>query len=167
MPAGRRINRNVAWQASAPLASTCGRGLETQGLHNRRRLIGLLAQRLRQFRGSAGAHHLPDANDPLGDLGVSHRRNHVVGDALVSAGLMLIVARIVTYRSNAWLVSANVAVLALTIYVCSFVTFAAVVADYNVAQDPQPRRGAADWRASTFRRWPLTRYLDNASRSQP
>jgi hypothetical protein len=54
---------------------------------------------------------------------------------IVAAGLVLIVVRIVTYRSNAWLVSANLAVLALTIYSCSFVNFAAVVADYNVAQD--------------------------------
>jgi uncharacterized protein DUF4153 len=130
---------------------------------------------------------------------------------IVAAGLVLIVVRIVTYRSNAWLISANLAVLALTIYSCSFVNFAAVVADYNVAQDrnaasvalpldvsyllalgpqaipavdrylaaqpPSPQsyvqlrrsglaaahlRDAADWRASTFRRWRLTRYLSNA-----
>jgi hypothetical protein len=52
---------------------------------------------------------------------------------VVAAGLILIVMRIVTYRSNAWLIAANAAVLALTIYVCSFVNFAGVVASYNVA----------------------------------
>ena len=52
---------------------------------------------------------------------------------IVAVGLILIVVRIVTYRSNAWLISANLAVLALTIYVCSFVNFADLVASYNVA----------------------------------
>ena len=51
---------------------------------------------------------------------------------IVAVGLILIVVRIVTYRSNAWLVSANLAVLAATIYVCSFVNFANLVASYNV-----------------------------------
>jgi hypothetical protein len=130
---------------------------------------------------------------------------------IVAAGLLLIIVRIVTYRSNAWLVSANLAMLALTLYASSFINFAAVVADYNVAQErnaagmslpvdgtyllalgpqaipaidrylaahplpPQSHvplrrsglaaahlRDAADWRASTFRRWRLTRYLNNA-----
>src|SRR5207302_1802072 len=52
---------------------------------------------------------------------------------IVAAGLVLIVVRIVTYRSNAWLISANLAVLALTVYVCGFINFAAVVANYNVS----------------------------------
>lgn len=52
---------------------------------------------------------------------------------IVAAGLVLIVVRIVTYRSNAWLISANLVVLALTIYVCSFVNFANLVASYNVS----------------------------------
>ena len=56
---------------------------------------------------------------------------------IVAVGLVLIVVRIVTYRSNAWLISANLAVLAATIYVCSFVNFANLVASYNV--DPQHR----------------------------
>ena len=54
--------------------------------------------------------------------------------AIVAAGLILIVARIVLYRSNAWLIAANLVVLALTIYVCSFVNFASLVASYNVAR---------------------------------
>ena len=52
--------------------------------------------------------------------------------AIVAVGLILVVARIVLYRSNAWLVGANLIVLALTIYVCSFVNFANLVASYNV-----------------------------------
>ena len=52
---------------------------------------------------------------------------------IVAAGLVLIVVRIVTFRSNAWLMSANAVVLVLTIYVCSFVNFANLVASYNVA----------------------------------
>ena len=41
--------------------------------------------------------------------------------------------RIVTYRSNAWLISANLAVLVLTIYACSLVNFAGLIASYNVS----------------------------------
>lgn len=52
---------------------------------------------------------------------------------IVAAGLTLIVVRIVTYRSNAWLIAANALVLALTIYVCSFINFPGVIANYNVA----------------------------------
>jgi hypothetical protein len=52
---------------------------------------------------------------------------------VVAAGLVLIVVRIVTYRSNAWLISANVGVLVLTMYVCSFVNFTNFIASYNVS----------------------------------
>jgi hypothetical protein len=51
---------------------------------------------------------------------------------LVAAGLVLIVARIVLDRSNRWLVWGNAAVLALTLYICSFVDFSAVIARFNV-----------------------------------
>ena len=52
---------------------------------------------------------------------------------VVAIGLVLIVARIMLYRSNAWLISANLAALALTIYVCGFINFPYVIASYNVA----------------------------------
>lgn len=52
--------------------------------------------------------------------------------AIVAIGLILIVARIVLYRSNAWLIAANVIVLVATLYICSFVNFASLVASYNV-----------------------------------
>jgi Domain of unknown function (DUF4173) len=51
---------------------------------------------------------------------------------LVAAGLVLIVARIVLDRSNRWLVWGNVAVLALTLYVCSLVDFPGLIARFNV-----------------------------------
>ena len=53
---------------------------------------------------------------------------------IVAAGLVLIVARIVTHRSNAWLIAANLTVVAVTLYVCSFVNFTDLVASYNVAR---------------------------------
>jgi Domain of unknown function (DUF4173) len=52
---------------------------------------------------------------------------------LVVVGLILIVTRIAFNRSNAWLISMNLAALALTIYVCSFVNFAHVIGTFNVA----------------------------------
>jgi hypothetical protein len=58
--------------------------------------------------------------------------------AIVAAGLILIVMRIVLYRSNIWLVTTNLVVLAVTIYVCSFVNFANLVASYNITQSLAP-----------------------------
>ncbi len=52
---------------------------------------------------------------------------------LVALGLILIVARIVLDRSNAWLIAMNLAVLVLTIYICGFINFPHVIATYNVA----------------------------------
>jgi hypothetical protein len=52
---------------------------------------------------------------------------------LVALGLVLIVARIVLNRSNAWLVRANLITLTATLYICSLVNFAAIIADYNVS----------------------------------
>lgn len=51
---------------------------------------------------------------------------------LVALGLLLIVARIALNRSNDWLIHANLITLAATLYVCSLVNFAAIIADYNV-----------------------------------
>jgi Domain of unknown function (DUF4173) len=52
---------------------------------------------------------------------------------LVAIGLVLIVVRIMLYRSSAWLVAANAAALTLVIYVCAFINFPYVIASYNVA----------------------------------
>jgi hypothetical protein len=51
---------------------------------------------------------------------------------LVALGLVLIVARIVLNRSNDWLIRANLITLTATLYICSLVNFAAIIADYNV-----------------------------------
>jgi hypothetical protein len=52
---------------------------------------------------------------------------------LVALGLLLIVARIAMRRSNRWLILANCTTLALVAYICTFVNFSALIADYNVA----------------------------------
>jgi Domain of unknown function (DUF4173) len=51
---------------------------------------------------------------------------------LVAIGLVLVLARIFLRRSNNWLIFANIGALVLTIYVCCFVNFADVIANYNV-----------------------------------
>ncbi|KRQ95336.1 hypothetical protein CQ10_32825 [Bradyrhizobium valentinum] len=53
--------------------------------------------------------------------------------ALVALGLVLIVARIVLNRSNDWLIRANLITLTATLYICSLINFAAIIADYNVS----------------------------------
>jgi hypothetical protein len=57
--------------------------------------------------------------------------------ALVAAGLLSILARIGLDRSNRWLVNANLAMLAATLFACCFVNFAALIADFNVAHSRQ------------------------------
>ncbi|KRR27935.1 hypothetical protein CQ14_08885 [Bradyrhizobium lablabi] len=52
---------------------------------------------------------------------------------LVALGLVLIVARIVLNRSNDWLIRANLITLTATLYICSLMNFAAIIADYNVS----------------------------------
>jgi hypothetical protein len=51
---------------------------------------------------------------------------------LVAIGLVLIVARLVLNRSSLWLVGTNVASLTLTLYLCCFVNFPLMIANYNV-----------------------------------
>jgi hypothetical protein len=52
---------------------------------------------------------------------------------LVALGLVLIVARVVLNRSNGWLIRANLVALTATLYICSLINFAAIIADYNVS----------------------------------
>lgn len=56
---------------------------------------------------------------------------------LVAIGLVLIMARIALDRPNSWLVWRNAAALGITLYVCSFVDFSAVIADFNVAHSQE------------------------------
>jgi hypothetical protein len=56
---------------------------------------------------------------------------------LVAVGLLLIVARIALGRSSRWLVHANFAALTLVVYICMFVNFSALIADYNVAHSKE------------------------------
>jgi hypothetical protein len=52
---------------------------------------------------------------------------------LVALGLVLIVARMMLRRSNGWLIGMNLGALALTLYLCGYVSFPKLIADYNVA----------------------------------
>jgi hypothetical protein len=52
---------------------------------------------------------------------------------LVALGLILIVARILLDKSNAWLVGVNLMVLTIALYGCALVNFDALIADYNMA----------------------------------
>jgi Domain of unknown function (DUF4173) len=52
---------------------------------------------------------------------------------LVAFGLLLIVARIALNRSDEWLIRANLVTLTATLYVCSLVNFAVIIADYNIS----------------------------------
>jgi hypothetical protein len=63
---------------------------------------------------------------------------------LVAFGLILIVTRIVLNRSDEWLIRANLVTLTATLYICSLVNFAAIIADYNVSHSREfSGKGAA------------------------
>lgn len=51
---------------------------------------------------------------------------------LVATGLVLILVRIALEKSNGWLLGVNLLTLSATLYACSFVNFAALIANYNV-----------------------------------
>lgn len=51
---------------------------------------------------------------------------------LVAFGLALIVARIYFGRSNRWLINTNSLTLYTTLYLCCFINFGSIIADYNV-----------------------------------
>ncbi|MGI9356656.1 MAG: DUF4153 domain-containing protein [Rhizobiaceae bacterium] len=53
---------------------------------------------------------------------------------LVASGLLLIVARFLLQRSTSWLITTNVSVLVIVLYVASFVNFPNVIAKYNLKQ---------------------------------
>ena len=52
---------------------------------------------------------------------------------LVAFGLLLIVARIALNRPDQWLIRANLIALTTTLYICSLINFAAIIANYNVS----------------------------------
>ena len=56
----------------------------------------------------------------------------LIWTALVAAGLILIVVRIFTARTNRWLVNANALALAATLYVLCFLNVPAMISQYNV-----------------------------------
>lgn len=56
---------------------------------------------------------------------------------LVANGLILIIARVARNRSNLWLINTNFIALITTLYMCSFVNFGGVIAEYNVSHSEQ------------------------------
>ncbi|MBR1120013.1 DUF4173 domain-containing protein [Bradyrhizobium lablabi] len=56
---------------------------------------------------------------------------------LVAVGLVLIVVRIALRYSDEWLIRANLITLFGTLYICSLVNFAAIMANYNVSHSRQ------------------------------
>jgi hypothetical protein len=51
---------------------------------------------------------------------------------LIATGMFLIVLRIYLNRSNAWLTNINALMLFVTLYICCFVNFNRIIADFNV-----------------------------------
>jgi len=51
---------------------------------------------------------------------------------LVAAGLTLIIVRIYARKSNIWLTNANTLTLMSILYICCFVNFDRIIADYNI-----------------------------------
>jgi hypothetical protein len=52
--------------------------------------------------------------------------------AMVALGLILIITRIHLQKSNGWLININSLSLYATLYLCCFVNFGGIIADYNI-----------------------------------
>jgi len=77
-------------------------------------------------------------------FGLTYLRVHAgLWMLLVAAGLALILGQVAADRPNRWLVLRCAALGLGTLYLCSFVNFAAVIARYNVMQMPDTRLDAA------------------------
>lgn len=70
---------------------------------------------------------------------------------LVAVGLALIIARIALGKSNEWLSGANLLTLSATLYACSFVNFAAMIAEYNIAHSQEMNGGGRNLDISYLR----------------
>ncbi len=53
---------------------------------------------------------------------------------LIAAGIFLIVLRIYLRKSNTWLLNANMLMLFITLYICCFMSFDRIIANFNVAR---------------------------------
>jgi hypothetical protein len=122
--------------------------------------------------------------------GLTYLRVHAaIWMALVAAGLALTAWQVRTARPTRWLLPRVAALAGGTLYLCAFVNFAVLIADYNLARgfDPayvcelpaeaaasieaarraHPARGPwcaqvpviEDWRDWGFRKWRVRRYL--------
>lgn len=57
---------------------------------------------------------------------------------LVGVGLLLITAKLLCGKTSAWLVGANALALGATLYLCCFINFPLLIANYNVAHASPP-----------------------------
>jgi Domain of unknown function (DUF4173) len=62
------------------------------------------------------------------------RLSGLIWMGLVAAGLLFIVARIITKRGNLWLLNVNLGAAFIVLLVCGLVDFRGVVADWNVSR---------------------------------
>jgi Domain of unknown function (DUF4173) len=60
------------------------------------------------------------------------RVNALIWMTLVALGLVLILARIYFRKNNQWLINANGLSLYATLYLCCFINFGSIIAEYNV-----------------------------------
>lgn len=62
---------------------------------------------------------------------------------LIAAGIFLMVLRIYLRKSNTWLLNANTLLLFTILYICCFVNFNRIIADFNVAHAREVTGGSA------------------------
>ncbi len=61
----------------------------------------------------------------------------IIWMALVAVGLTLIIIRLAKQHSNIWLINRNFMALMVTLYLCSFVNFGGMIAEYNITHSKQ------------------------------
>lgn len=119
----------TALLAAIFVIATTQPGRETAGSRLVRRLVGLwIAQNVLLVVSSILRLHLYVAAYSLTGLRVAA----FIWMALVGAGLVLVLVRMLSNRSNAWLLRTNACTVAATLYICCFVNFPSVIATYDV-----------------------------------
>lgn len=63
----------------------------------------------------------------------------IIWMALVAVGLVLIIIRIIKQQDNVWLINKNFIALISTLYICSFINFGGIIAEYNIANSKEVR----------------------------
>ena len=118
----------------AGVFALAARPFTTQSIALRAALLGWLVQTIFLVVSS-----LIRLESYISVYGLTHLRlAALIWMALVAAGLALVIWQVLRHRCAGWLLQRCAALGAVTLYACSFLSFAATIAEYNLSHDVAP-----------------------------